>query len=372
MKTVLVTGAAGFIGSALVREMLDRETFELVAVDKLTYAGNLRSLSDVQDHERLHFFCEDICDRATMDRLFAKFRPDGVIHLAAESHVDRSIDGPMEFVRTNVVGTATLLQSALDHWRSLSPGTPPDSSFRFHHVSTDEVYGDLGDGGGFFTEETPYDPTSPYSATKASSDHLVRAWGRTYGLPYLITNCTNNYGPRQFPEKLIPHMILTALEGRPLPVYGDGCQVRDWLYVEDHARALIDAFLDGAPGETYNIGGRNERRNIEVIRTICGLLEKHAVAEKPAGISRYEDLITFVTDRPGHDARYAIDPEKIENATCWKPRESFESGLENTVKWYLSNREWWQAILSGDYLLERMGEQPTAADDARGSAAVGS
>lgn len=358
MNTVIVTGAAGFIGSSVVRELLRHDDIRVVVIDKLTYAGNLHSLAEVLDHERFCLYRDDICDRARMDAIFSAHQPGGVIHLAAESHVDRSIDGPDDFIQTNVVGTFVLLEASRAYLSKQEESAR--ESFRFHHVSTDEVYGDLGDTGAFFTETTPYDPSSPYSASKAASDHLVRAWGRTFGLPFLVTNCSNNYGPRHFPEKLIPHMILNALSGKPLPVYGDGNQIRDWLYVEDHARAIAKIFLEGTPGETYNIGGHNERRNLEVVHTICSLLEKHAADGKPDGITRYEDLITFVKDRPGHDLRYAIDASKIEHELGWTPLETFESGMEKTVLWYLENRDWWEAILSGDYLLERIGETTSA------------
>lgn len=353
MNRIIVTGAAGFIGSAVVRELLSSEDTEVIALDKLTYAGNLQSLSAVAGHARFSFIKADICDRVRMGELFAETEPDGIMHLAAESHVDRSIDGPADFIQTNIVGTFCLLDAAREYISALHDAKK--SSFRFHHISTDEVYGDLENPDDFFTEETSYHPSSPYSASKAASDHLVRAWGRTYGLPVVITNCSNNYGPRHFPEKLIPHMILNALAGKPLPVYGDGNQIRDWLYVEDHAIALAKVFREGKPGETYNIGGHNERKNIEVVKTICLLLEKHAAERKPEGISRYEDLITFVKDRPGHDLRYAVDASKIQRELGWVPHETFESGMEKTVLWYLNNEAWWQAILSGDYLLERIG-----------------
>ncbi|MEQ9208940.1 MAG: dTDP-glucose 4,6-dehydratase, partial [Pseudomonadales bacterium] len=310
---------------------------EVLNVDLLTYAGNLASLPRVKDNSRYQFSQTDICDQEALSQLFSSFQPDAVMHLAAESHVDRSIDGPGAFIQTNVVGTYSLLQATLDYWRSL----PEDrsSGFRFHHISTDEVYGDLHGKHELFTEETPYQPSSPYSASKAASDHLVRAWGRTYGLPVLITNCSNNYGPYHFPEKLIPHMILNALEGKPLPVYGDGQQVRDWLYVEDHAKALYRVLSDGVVGETYNIGGHNEKTNLEVVETICELLEQ-LVESKPKGVHRFKDLIEFVADRPGHDLRYAIDATKIEQELGWIPDNTFETGIRQTVEWYLNNRDW--------------------------------
>ncbi len=353
MNRILVTGAAGFIGSALVRELLESDTNEVIAVDKLTYAGNLQSLSEVTDHPRLRFVKADITDRAAMAGIFASSRPHGIVHLAAESHVDRSIDGPADFISTNIIGTFTLLEVARDYLAMLD-ATARDT-FRFHHVSTDEVYGDLDPLAPPATEETPYRPGSPYSASKASADHLVRAWSRTYGLPVLISTSPNNCGPRQFPEKLIPHLILNALGGRPLPLYGDGQQIRDWLYVEDHATALMTIYQHGKPGETYHVGGGNERRNIEIATTICDLLEAHAANRKPAGVDSYRDLITYVKDRPGHDLRYAIDGTKLHESLGWTPRETFASAMEKTVLWYLDNESWWREILSGDYQLERRG-----------------
>ncbi|CAM3373382.1 dTDP-glucose 4,6-dehydratase 2 [Klebsiella spallanzanii] len=354
MRTILVTGGAGFIGSAVVREIITETADNVVVVDKLTYAGNLMSLAPVAQDARFAFEQVDICDRAELDRVFSHHQPDIVMHLAAESHVDRSIDGPAAFIETNIVGTYTLLEATRAYWNGLKDD--PKSAFRFHHISTDEVYGDLHDSGDFFTETTPYAPSSPYSASKASSDHLVRAWQRTYGLPTLVTNCSNNYGPYHFPEKLIPLTILNALAGKPLPVYGNGQQIRDWLYVEDHARALYRVATSGEPGETYNIGGHNERKNIEVVETICDLLEELAPC-KPDGLAHYRDLITFVTDRPGHDLRYAIDAAKIERELGWTPDETFTSGMRKTVQWYLANESWWQQVLDGSYQGERLGLQ---------------
>jgi dTDP-glucose 4,6-dehydratase len=349
---ILVTGGAGFIGSAVVRHLIQNTPHAVVNVDKLTYAGNLESLAPVSADPRYVFEKVDICDAAEVARVFGEHRPDRVMHLAAESHVDRSIDGPAAFIQTNIVGTYVLLEAARAYWKGL-----PESDrehFRFHHISTDEVYGDLEGPEDLFVETTPYAPSSPYSASKASSDHLVRAWRRTYGLPTLVTNCSNNYGPYHFPEKLIPLMILNALEGKPLPVYGKGDQVRDWLYVEDHARALVTVLMEGKVGETYNIGGHNEKRNIEVVRAICTLLEELR-PQKPAGVSRYEDLITYVADRPGHDLRYAIDAGKIQRELGWSPQETFESGLRKTVQWYLDNQTWCQHVQDGSYQRERLG-----------------
>ncbi|MCP1660528.1 dTDP-glucose 4,6-dehydratase [Neisseria perflava] len=352
MKKILVTGGAGFIGSAVVRHIINDTQDAVVNLDKLTYAGNLESLESVADSDRYAFEKVDICDRAELDRVFAQHQPDLVMHLAAESHVDRSIDGPAAFIETNIVGTYTLLEAARAYWSGL--GADKKAAFRFHHISTDEVYGDLHGTDDLFTETTPYAPSSPYSASKASSDHLVRAWLRTYGFPTIVTNCSNNYGPFHFPEKLIPLMILNALDGKPLPVYGDGMQIRDWLYVEDHARALYQVVTEGVVGETYNIGGHNEKANIEVVKTICALLEELR-PQKPAGVAKYEDLITYVKDRPGHDVRYAIDAAKIGRELGWKPQETFESGIRKTVEWYLNNKTWWSRVLDGSYNRERLG-----------------
>lgn len=349
MKRFLITGGAGFIGSAVVRHLIAETPHQVLVVDKLTYAGNLDNLKPVEISSRYAFLQADIGDLAAMREAFASFRPDIVMHLAAESHVDRSIDGPGAFIQTNVVGTFVLLQAALEQWRAL----PQDEriSFRFHHVSTDEVFGSLG-AEGLFSETTPYQPTSPYSASKAASDHLVRAWHHTYGLPVVLSNCSNNYGPYHFPEKLIPLVILNALEGKELPVYGDGGQVRDWLHVEDHARALSLIAETGRPGESYNVGGNAERTNLDVVRAICGLVDSFA---PDVAIGPREKLIRFVADRPGHDRRYAIDASKIARELGWSPWESFESGLEKTVRWYLANPEWWGRIRSGLYRGERLG-----------------
>lgn len=347
-RKIIVTGGAGFIGSSVVRALLS-DGAEVVNVDKLTYAGNLDSLDLVASNPRYSFFKLDICDREGVVRLFKSQDPDAIIHLAAESHVDRSIDGPAAFVQTNIVGTSVLLEAALDHWRGLDRSRR--SRFRFHHVSTDEVYGSLGSEG-LFSEESRYAPNSPYAASKAGSDHLVRAWYHTYGFPTLLTNCSNNYGPYQFPEKLIPLMIVRGLAGKPLPVYAKGENVRDWLYVEDHARALIAVLQHGRVGEVYNIGGNSQRRNIDVVTSVCDLLDEMLPNSHHRPHNR---LITFVPDRPGHDARYAIDATKLSNELGWAPVESFESGLRKTVSWYLDNRAWWERILSGAYRTERLG-----------------
>lgn len=348
---ILITGGAGFIGSAVVRHIIENTQDSVVNIDKLTYAGNLSSLNSVSSSDRYAFERVDICDAQELKRVFEKYKPNRVMHLAAESHVDRSIDGPDAFITTNIVGTYTLLEASRRFYMTLDDHEK--NCFLFHHISTDEVYGDLG-AEGLFTETTSYEPSSPYSATKASSDHLVRAWYRTFGLPALVTNCSNNYGPYHFPEKLIPLTILNALAGKPLPIYGDGSQVRDWLYVEDHARALYDVISRGIAGETYNIGGHNEQQNIDVVNTICDILDE-IKPDKPLGVQRYRDLITFVDDRPGHDVRYAIDASKIERELGWLPRESFESGIRKTVQWYLSNELWWQQVLDGSYQGQRLG-----------------
>jgi len=351
-KCILVSGGAGFIGSAVIRHIINNTKYQVVNVDKLTYAGNLESLTDVSDNERYQFEQVDICDATNIKRILNQYQPNIIMHLAAESHVDRSIDGPSEFIQTNIVGTYVLLEAAKDYWSKL--GQTKQTNFRFHHVSTDEVYGDLEGTDHLFTEETPYAPSSPYSAAKASSDHLVRAWHRTFKLPTLITNCSNNYGPYQFPEKLIPLIILNALEGKPLPIYGDGKQVRDWLYVDDHARALLHVALSGEIGETYNIGGHNEKQNIEVVKTVCTILNELLPSQLP-GIGRYEELITFVTDRAGHDVRYAIDASKIASELGWTPAETFESGIKKTVEWYLNNHTWCERVQDGSYMRERLG-----------------
>lgn len=353
---ILVTGGAGFIGSAVVRHIINNTGDSVVNLDKLTYAGNLESLASVAGSARYAFEQVDICNRAELDRVFAQHQPDAVMHLAAESHVDRSIDGPAAFIETNIVGTYQLLEASRDYWKNLPEARK--ATFRFHHISTDEVYGDLEGPEDLFTETTPYAPSSPYSASKASSDHLVRAWRRTYGLPTLVTNCSNNYGPYHFPEKLIPLVILNALEGKPLPVYGKGNQIRDWLFVEDHARALYKVVTEGAIGETYNIGGHNEKQNLDVVLKICELLDELRPLESTAlPINNHRELITFVQDRPGHDIRYAIDASKIKRELGWSPEETFESGIRKTVIWYLENLTWAQRVQDGSYQRERLGNQ---------------
>ena len=352
---ILITGGAGFIGSAVIRHIINMTQDYVVNVDKLTYAGNLENLSGITSSDRYVFEQVDICNHAELERIFDKYQPDAVMHLAAESHVDRSINGPKKFIQTNIVGTCTLLEVVRNYWQRLC--STAQQSFRFHHISTDEVYGDLPHPNEqkdtsryLFTEETAYAPSSPYSASKAGSDHLVRAWFRTYGLPVVITTCSNNYGPNQFPEKLVPLMILNAINGKPLPIYGKGDQIRDWLFVEDHARALFKVLREGKVGETYNIGGQNEKKNIDVAHTLCDMLQKLRPADRC-----YRDLITYVADRPGHDRRYAIDSSKITNELGWTPVESFSSGIEKTVHWYLDNDVWCQRILNGDYRLTRLG-----------------
>ena len=347
---ILVTGGAGFIGSAVIRNIIKNTQDEVLNIDKLTYAGNRESLSEIDTSPRYHFQQVDICDGEQLTEIFKYFKPDAVMHLAAESHVDRSIDGPAEFITTNIVGTYTLLEVARKYWLQLNE--EKRASFKFHHISTDEVYGDLEGTTDLFTETTSYAPSSPYSASKASSDHLVRAWHRTYGLPTVVTNCSNNYGPYHFPEKLIPLVILNALDGKALPIYGKGDQIRDWLYVEDHAKALYKVVTEGKVGETYNIGGHNEKQNIEVVKTICKILDEL----KPQNNHQpYETLITFVKDRPGHDLRYAIDASKIAKDLGWKPEETFETGIRKTVEWYLNNLEWCRRVQDGSYQRERLG-----------------
>ena len=347
---VLVTGGAGFIGSAVIRHIIKNTQDEVLNIDKLTYAGNLESLKEVDQHPNYQFKQIDICDTEQITAAIDAFQPHAIMHLAAESHVDRSIDGPAAFIQTNIVGTYTLLEAARKYWMGLD--AEAQQNFRFHHISTDEVYGDLEGTTSLFTETTSYAPSSPYSASKASSDHLVRAWHRTYGLPVIVTNCSNNYGPYHFPEKLIPLVILNALDAKPLPVYGNGQQIRDWLFVEDHARALYKVVTEGVVGETYNIGGHNEKQNIEVVKTICKILDE---LKPQANGQTYESLITFVKDRPGHDLRYAIDATKIQNELGWTPAETFETGIRKTVEWYLNNLDWCHRVQDGSYQRERLG-----------------
>ena len=347
---ILITGGAGFIGSAVVRHIIKNTNDEVLNIDKLTYAGNLESLKEIDQNPRYQFQQVDICDALKLEQIFEQFQPDAIMHLAAESHVDRSIDGPSTFIQTNIVGTYTLLEAARKYWQRLDEINK--LNFRFHHISTDEVYGDLDGTTDLFTETTPYAPSSPYSASKASSDHLIRAWQRTYGLPTIVTNCSNNYGPYHFPEKLIPLVILNALDSKALPIYGTGNQIRDWLFVEDHARALYQVVTHGTVGETYNIGGHNEKQNIEVVKTICRILDQ---LRPQNNAQPYENLITFVKDRPGHDLRYAIDASKIENELGWKPLETFETGIRKTIEWYLNNLEWCRHVQDGSYQRERLG-----------------
>ena len=347
---ILVTGGAGFIGSAVIRHIIQNTNNQVLNIDKLTYAGNLESLKEIDQHSNYEFKQIDICDTEQITAVIDAFQPHAIMHLAAESHVDRSIDGPAAFIQTNIVGTYTLLEAARKYWMGLD--AEAQQNFRFHHISTDEVYGDLEGTTDLFTETTSYAPSSPYSASKASSDHLVRAWHRTYGLPVIVTNCSNNYGPYHFPEKLIPLVILNALDAKPLPVYGDGQQIRDWLFVEDHARALYKVVTEGVVGETYNIGGHNEKQNIEVVKTICKILDE---LKPQANGQAYESLITFVKDRPGHDLRYAIDATKIQNELGWTPTETFETGIRKTVQWYLNNLDWCHRVQDGSYQRERLG-----------------
>jgi dTDP-glucose 4,6-dehydratase len=349
----LITGAAGFIGSCVARHLIDKTRHEVCVVDKLTYAGNLSSLESISSSSRYSFFQADICDASAIGKIFEDFRPDVVMHLAAESHVDRSIDGPADFIETNLVGTFVMLDQARSYWAGLDDGDKK-ASFRFHHISTDEVFGELGETG-FFTEDSAYNPRSPYSASKAGSDHLVRAWFETYGLPVLLTNCSNNYGPYHYPEKLIPITILNALEGKSISIYGDGSNVRDWLYVEDHAEALLRVIEKGEIGETYVVGGNQERTNLQVAETLCDILDELA-PDHPNGIASYRDLITFVDDRPGHDTRYAIDASRIKNELGWTPRETFEGGLRKTVQWFLNNIDWCNTVLEGKYEKQRLGK----------------
>lgn len=347
---ILITGGAGFIGSAVIRHIINHTEHHVLNIDKLTYAGNLESLAEIEKNPRYFFESLDICNTATIESAFNRFQPNLVMHLAAESHVDRSIDGPANFISTNIVGTYSLLEVARKYWHTLNEADK--ALFRFHHISTDEVYGDLDNTNALFTESTPYAPSSPYSASKASSDHLVRAWHRTYGLPIIVTNCSNNYGPYHFPEKLIPLVILNALDGKPLPIYGKGNQIRDWLYVEDHAKALYKVVTQGVIGETYNIGGHNEKQNIEVVTTICRILDE--LQPRPSG-QIYESLITYVKDRPGHDLRYAINATKMQRELNWRPIETFETGIRKTVEWYLENLEWCRRVQDGSYQRERLG-----------------
>ena len=357
---ILITGGAGFIGSAVVRNILENTNDSVINLDKLTYAGNVDSIPEYLMSSRYTFEQVDVCNFDELTRVFTDHKPDLVMHLAAESHVDRSIDGPSDFIQTNIIGSFNMLEAARRYWSNLA--NEKKSAFRFHHISTDEVYGDLGGTDLLFTEKTAYEPSSPYSASKASSDHLVRAWHRTYGLPVIVSNCSNNYGPYHFPEKLIPHIILNALSAKSLPVYGDGSQIRDWLYVEDHARALYKVVTEGEVGETYNIGGHNEKKNIEVVEALCIILDElKPVANNPAfassPLTHYNQLINFVKDRPGHDVRYAIDASKIQRELGWIPKESFESGIRKTVEWYLNNENWWQRVLNGEYQLKRIGNK---------------
>ena len=349
-KRLLITGGAGFIGSTVIRNIINNTNYSIINIDKLTYAGNLESLFSIANNPRYNFEQVDICNENEIKRVFVKYKPDIIMHLAAESHVDRSIDDPSQFIQTNIIGTYVMLEVAREYWNNLKG--EKKKNFRFHHISTDEVYGDLEDNDSLFNENTPYSPSSPYSASKASSDHLVRSWSRTYNFPTVITNCSNNYGPYQFPEKLIPLMIINAISGKPRPIYGNGRQKRDWLYVEDHSTALLKVLLEGEDGETYNIGGYNEKTNLEIVQTVCKILDK-LVPNDFQSITKYEQLITYVPDRPGHDMRYAIDASKIEKKLNWQPLETFDSGIFKTVRWYLNNKKWWKRVLDSSYKNER-------------------